>query len=127
MENPERSTPHSKSSKMVVFKTTQKNFALIGICPKQPAMQHPNTFNWKLLVSFVALGIGVSFVSVYVFKYANTFAERTQALFILSAGSLVTFILLILALKAKKVFEFINRCGSVVNTSEFLEKYLRFL
>lgn len=86
-------------------------------------MQHPNTFNWKLLVSFVALGIGVSFVSVYVFKYA----ERTQALFILSAGSLVTFILLILALKAKKVFEFINRCGSVVNTSESLEKNLQFL
>lgn len=111
MENPQSDFP-----KMKAFKTVQKNFSLLGICPDLVNQSYP--LNCKVITALLVIITGVSFVVTYVCNDAETFIDYTQSVFVAAAGSLVLFLLLILILKVKKLFEFISRCDLMLNTSK---------
>lgn len=102
--------------KLIILKTVQEKLTLVGISPKLVTQSYP--FDWKMLMTFLEIGVGLSFVGMYVSKYAETFIDYTQSVFLGAAGSLVVFILMVLVLKVKKLFEFFNRCNSIINTSK---------
>lgn len=102
--------------KMKPFKTIQENFAIIGISPKLLTQVYP--VNWRIFTTLLRLGLGVSFVSMYVIIYANTFIEYTQSVFLGSAGALVFVILLCIIIKAKRLFEFIDCNDATINRSK---------
>lgn len=116
MENSKQKALQFDFPEMKPFKTVLKNFATMGISPKLVTQSIP--LNGKILMRLSALTAGVSFIGVYVIKEANTFVEYTQSTFLAAAGSLVILLLLILILKVEKLFEFINRCDSMLNTSK---------
>lgn len=99
---------------MKPYKTIQENFAIIGINRKLLTQSYP--FNWRIFITLLELTAGVGFVSMYVIKYANTFIEYTQSIFLGSAGTLVAILLLCIIIKAEKLFEFIDRNEIMINT-----------
>lgn len=103
-------------SKLKPFKTIQENFAIIGIKPELLAQSYP--FNWRILITFAEIALGVGFVSMYVINYANTFIDYTQSIFLGSAGALVIVILLCIIIKVETLFEFIDRNDNIINISK---------
>lgn len=114
MENP---TQESAQPKLKAFKTVQKNFAMIGISPELLTQSYP--LNGKILMSFLLIISGITFVCVYLFTEAKTFFEHTQSICNASIGLLIFFALAILILKVEKLFEFIDRCDSILNTRKW--------
>lgn len=101
---------------MKLFKTTQKNFAMIGITPELVTQSYP--INWKICMGFLILGSAFISAFAYVFNYADTFFEYTQSIFIGFVVAFAISILLIPILKVEKLFEMINRFDSISNMSK---------
>lgn len=117
MENFKQENPQPDGfPEMKAFKTVQKYIATMGITPKLVTQTIP--LNGQILMRLSALAVGVSFIGMYVVNEAKTFVEYTQSSFLAAAGSLVIFLLVILILKVEKLFEFINRCNNMLNTSK---------
>lgn len=102
--------------KLKVFETIQKKFAMAGISPKLVGQSYP--FNGRILVCFLLFSSAFVFVYVYMFKYAETFSEYTQSVFLGAGAILFILLLLILILKVDKLFEFIDCCDIVFNKSK---------
>lgn len=102
--------------KLKPFKAIQKNLAMAGISPKLATQSCP--LNVKISERFLILGTTLTFSSVYIFNYAETFSEYIQSTYIATAVSVYTFALLALILKAGKFFEFIIHCEDMLNTSK---------
>lgn len=66
-------------------------------------------------MSFLMLGLNITFVCVYIFNEAKTFSQYTQSVYIASAIMLFIFALFILILKVEKLFEHINHCELMLN------------
>lgn len=111
------SIQNSPQSEMKPYKTIQENFAIIGINRKLLTQSYP--FNWRIFITLLELTAGVGFVSMYVIKYANSFIEYTQSIFLGSAGTLVAILLLCIIIKAEKLFEFIDRNEIMINTRKY--------
>lgn len=116
MENSEQQNPQKTLQKLLVFQTTQKYYALIGIRPKLVTQSH--RFNKNILMSFLILGSAVISMVVYVFNDAQTLSEYAQSIYMGSFGVLLIFSLTIVILEVEKFFKYIKHCESVVNTSE---------
>lgn len=116
MEDSKQENQEPKLPQLEVFKTTLKKLAMMGIT--SALVQQPYPFDRKMLMPLLSLTIGVSFVSVYIVNYANTFVDYTRAFFMWAAAWLVIFLLIILIFKVKKLFEFVNRSGIIANASE---------
>lgn len=119
IENLKARTPKSQSStsKRRVFKIVQKNFATVGITPSLVDQSYP--LNGTISFAFLMLASAIYCTFVFIAYDAETFADYTQSAYTVS---IVTFILLLLLasiLKAKNLFEFINGCGALVNTSAY--------
>lgn len=115
MDNFEQENQKSHLPKIIIFKAIGKHFAMIGIIPKLVTQSYP--INVKMFTVFLMPTLGVIFVGVYVVKYAESFVEYTQAIFMASAGCLVSFLLLAMILKVKKLYEFISCLEKMTNTS----------
>lgn len=110
--------PQPKLPQITILKTTQKKLAMVGISQKLVGQTYP--FDWNMIVPISLLTAGVSFVCVFIFNYANTFAEYTQGIFFGAAGASMIFMLLALIFNADKLFEVINLTNTIVHTSEYL-------
>lgn len=107
----------SKFLKIKAFKTTEKNFATIGISPKLVNQSYP--LNGIIFMSFLILGLGSAFVCVYIFNYAATFSEYTQSIYTVSAAILIMVALIIIILQVDKLFEYIDCCDKMLNMCKF--------
>lgn len=116
MENSSETVHQSNTFKMKIFQTIQKKFALVGIS-KAPAAQS-ESFNWRLLMSFISLYSEFITILLYIMLEAETFAEYIQLAFLLSLTVQITFDLSIIIIKTKKMFELIDHFESIINTSK---------
>lgn len=116
LENSKRETSTSQSSKLEVFEMSRKYFATMGFTPNLVHQTYP--FNGSILLGFLALGSSICNAFVFIVHDAGTFAEYTNSVYTISAMTLIIVSLLILILKVEKLFELINRCDMLVNTSQ---------
>lgn len=116
MENTNQGNSQSKLPKLTAFKTTRKNFDLIGIDTKLVTQSNP--LNGKILIGFLLISSCCIFISVHVFNHAETFSEFTQSIYAVSTGILMASTLVIIVLKVDKLFEYIKLCDNTLNTSE---------
>lgn len=105
------------NKKLQIFRLTQKNLASIGIEPSLVQQVYP--INGKISMVFVFNIFTIVSNLVYVINDAKTFAEYTQSIYIISIVVLVIYFLIILISKVDKLFEFIDNCGKLVNSSEY--------
>lgn len=117
MENRPIENPQTKLPQLMILKTIREKLALIGITPKLLAQSFP--FDWNMLLTFLQISAGVSFIGMYIFLCAESFNDYTQSVFVGAGGSLVFFILLVFVLKVGKLFELINRLNEIANTCKF--------
>lgn len=115
MENSNQENPQPKLPKIEAFKAIQKQLAIVGFGPKTTPQSHP--FNGRILRGFLALSTAIIALCVYIFNDAETFLECMQSIYIASDLFLIVFALIILIIQKDEVFEFINRCESVLNAS----------
>lgn len=118
MANPKQKGSKSQPSKRKAFEITQKYFAVIGITPSLVDKSYP--FNGSILGGFIILGSGFYLTFAFLICDAETFAEYTQTACACSLEILITFTLLIVVLKVKKLFKLTNGADILVNTSKLL-------
>lgn len=116
MENSEQPKSKAKLPKCKVFEIPLKNLAIVGIRPNL-AMQ-PYPFNAKIFMGFLALGCAIYCTCVYTIYDAKSFAEYTQSIYVCSLLALIVLILLAIIPNAEKMFELIDACDQLVNTSQ---------
>lgn len=100
--------------KLKAFELIPKKLATAGITASLTDQSYP--LNGAILCGFLSFGSGIYFTTAY---DAETFAEYTHSVYVCSLFTLITFVLLILILKVKQLFEFIDRTDDLVNISEF--------
>lgn len=123
MDNIDQENRQSQFPKMKAFKTIQQNFAMAGI--NQKLLTQPYPLNWEILFSFFILTSFLISIGVNMCKSAKSFIEYTQSITVGSGVLLIIFALIILILEVKKLFEFIDRCDSMLNTSKWNSKFKR--
>lgn len=104
------------SPRITVFQLLQKNLAVAGIIRKLSLQQYP--FNRRVLIGFSTLFIETICIFKFTFFEAKTFSESTQSIYMGTVTVVIIVVLFIFVIKAKKLFEFIDDCENVVNTSE---------
>lgn len=108
--------PNSQLSKMEIFQLAQQKFATIGI-NRELALQ-PYRLNDTLLMGFSMLGLSTVCIFEFTFLEAKTFSQYTQSSYMGSYMVTIILALLIIIFKVAKLFELINECEDLVNTSE---------
>lgn len=106
-----------KPPKLRAFKTVQQKFSKAGISPLLAHQAYP--FNEKIFMGILLLSTGVASLCVYNLNNDETFAEYIQSIYLESAGIFIIFVLITLILNVEKLFEFIDRCDALLNTSEW--------
>lgn len=114
LENSKWEKSQSSKSKHRVFKIVRKNFATVGISPNSTDRR----FGGTILFGFLMLGSAIYCISVFIIYDAEKFAEYTQSVYTVSAVAFILFILLLFIFKVENLFEFIDGCDALVNTSE---------
>lgn len=117
IENPTQEKSKPKPPKLKVFELIQKNFATAGITPSLADQSYP--FNMIILSGFLALSSGIYCTFIFILYGAQTSVEYTQSVYTCSMVILFILVLLILILKVDNLFELINGCAELVNTSEY--------
>lgn len=107
--------PQPEFAKIQIFESAQQYFAILGIIPALEAKSYP--ISWKVLMPFFAIMTSTIGVGVYVFNDAQSFIEHIQSTFMWCIGIALNFVLMIIVIKVDKLFEFIDRCDIIVNTS----------
>lgn len=113
MEN----SQHTESPRIKISQLTQKNLAIIGICPELVMQSYP--LDQKILMGLSALGLTIISILKFFFYEARTFYEYTQSSYIGSVAILMFFCLFIAAFEIEKLFDLINDYENHVNASEF--------
>lgn len=114
LENSKWEKSQSSKSKHRVFKIVRKHFATIGITPNSTDRR----FSGTILFGFLMLGSAIYCISVFIIYDAEKFAEYSQSVYMVSGVAFILFILLLFIFKVENLFEFINGCDALVNTSE---------
>lgn len=105
-----------EKSKLKAYKVIQKKFANLGITLNLVGQSCP--FNGTILLNFLTLGSIMYSTIAYIIYDAETFAEYIQCIYCCSIGILATIALLVMILNVEILFEFINGCDILLNTSE---------
>lgn len=122
-ENSKPKKPKTQPSRLKSFEIIQKNLAFAGITPNLANQSYP--FNRTILFGFLTLGSAIYCSVVFIIYEADTFAEYTQSVYVVSLAILIILVLLMMVLKVKKLFNFIDCCEDFINTSEY--EYLRYI
>lgn len=109
---PEQENRASELPRLKILQSTQKNFVTVGICSTTCL------FNKRLLIGFLILVSYLICNLVFACFKAKTFTEYTHSSYILSVVVLTIFVLIIIILNVEKLFQVINDCESLTNTSE---------
>lgn len=112
MEIPEQENRTTGLPKLKILQSAQRNFATVGISSKA----HP--LNTKLLIGFLILVSYLICNLVFAYVKAKKFTEYTHSSYILSVVFLTIFVLITIILNVEKLFQVINDCESLTNTSE---------
>lgn len=115
MENPK-----PKLQTMKVFQLTQKNFAIVGITSNWAIKSQP--FDWKIFEGFSILSSSIICSLMYILFEADTLNEYTQSIYSGSVSASIIVCLMIIIINVKKLFQLIDICENIVNTSEFKAK-----
>lgn len=120
LENSKPQKSKAQPPKRKAFEIIQKYFAKIGIAPSLADQAYP--FNRKILFGFSMLSLGNCCSFVYITYVAETFADYTQSVYMLSFGILIVFALIILIFNVEKLFEYMDECDDLINTSKLSSK-----
>lgn len=93
-------------NKMKIFHTIQKAFGILGFSSNQSLHRYP--FNGRIWMGFVVFGICLISYLYYLFNIANTFMEYTQSVYVTGAVILIGSSYIIILIKMKKLFQFID-------------------
>ena len=105
------------STKMKLFQSVQKSFAVLGITPNESIRTDPYNRNiWK---SFIVYSLTNVLNFAFFFLEANSFREYTEILFVYSCTMTIFIGFAIAAIQKKKLFNYINNCEKTINESEF--------
>lgn len=115
LKSSKQEQPKAPPLKPKVYEIIQKNFALAGIT--RNLANRP--FNGVILFGFIVIGSGISSTSAYIIYDAETFADYTQSIYVVSVAIFITSVLLILVLNVKELFDLFDSSGDLVNTSEY--------
>lgn len=99
-----------------IFESLQRNFAYAGIAANLARQSYP--FNGAVTFGLLFLGFDIVSLLLFIAYDAEQFDEYTQAVNNLSVLTLITVALLILIVKIKQLFEFIDSGNDLVNISE---------
>lgn len=99
------------------FELIQRDFAYGGITSDLVHQSYP--LNGRILFGFLLLGSNICFVLLFAVKNAKEFDEYTQCVNVITGMMLFIFALLILIVKIKQLFEFIDGGNDLINISEF--------
>lgn len=116
MEISDQEKQQPKMPKLQAFKTLRAKLALAGIEPTLATQSYP--LNGRICICFLVLSLGISFICVFIFSYAETFSEYAQPNYMVSAALFVAIALVNLILNVNKMYEFINRCDVFINMGE---------
>lgn len=116
MENSEQ----SQLPKMKIFQKTKKHFPTLGINPNL-AMQ-PYPINIKILMGFMIMSAVLICNLMYVTNDAETFAEYILPIYNISFAVMIIFLLIVQIVKVENLFELMDSCESLVNTSKCIAK-----
>lgn len=117
MENSEKNRNQPKFPKMQILQLTRKKFATAGITKSLTTQAHP--FNGGILIGFLTVNAALISSVLYLIYGAESFAEYTQSVYCASFAGLVIGNFTIIIFKANTLFEYIENCESLVNTSEY--------
>lgn len=109
-----------KFSKLEIFQTIQKNLSTIGIGPRSSMPMR--IFNRKILTAFLSLGLCIFCTLMHIFVEAKSFLDLCQSTYECSAFILVAFVLMALAFNSNELFETINDCERLVNSSKWKQR-----
>lgn len=116
MENSNQTKSQAiKLPKRKVFQIIQRNLASAGITPN--LLNQPYPVNGKIFVGFLILGLFMCCNFKYTFYEAKTFVEYTQTVYVGSLAAVIFLALTIIILKVDKLFELIDECENIVQTS----------
>lgn len=117
-ENSKQEKSKSKQPpKLKSFEIVQKNFATAGITPNLANQTYP--LNGTILFEFLMLSTGIYSTTVFIIYDAGTLIEYTQSVYIDSLLILIILSLLIIILKAAKLFEYIGGNDNLINNSKW--------
>lgn len=115
MENSKEETSHPKLPRLKIFLAIHKNLASLGIAPMNSTTRFPNA---KISIDLLTLGLSTICASMYILIEAKTFLEFTQSIYLFSGTILVALIFLVVLFNLSEMFEIIDDCECLVNTSE---------
>lgn len=100
---------------MKILRLTLANFATIGVNRK--LLLQPYPVNAKIFTGFLIIGAWFILNFVYIVFQAKTFAEYIQGTYIFSLAVLIILALVIIIFNVKKLFQLIDFCENLINTS----------
>lgn len=117
MENSRKSHDQSNFPKMKIMQFVQKILATAGISRTLAAQAYP--LDRKISIGLLILVATLASNILYIIHVANSFFEYTQAGYMISMAIVAASFLLILVLKANRLFELIENFENLINTSEY--------
>lgn len=106
-----------KHSKMKLYQSAQRQFALLGISSQLLIQKYP--FNEKiLLMSFSYICKIISFC-MFMYYNVNTFREYTDSIYVTSTVVLIVICYANVVFRVAGFFKFIDSCDEIVATSEW--------
>lgn len=106
-----------KITKIKLFESSRKHFALLGITPSQSHKKYP-FFTAKILIANSWYWLSLVLLSVYIFREASDFQEYVELIFRILLPILVYICFKVIVLKMDKLFKFIDNCEKFVNKSK---------
>lgn len=112
-----KQTPQPELPKIKIFQIIQKNLTLLGIDPNSTMKSY--LFNPKNLIGFSSVGLTAICAIMYAIKVASTFNEYTKSFCVFSTTTLSVLNLMVMLFFSSELFEAINDCECIVNTSKY--------
>lgn len=122
MENSQGESSQPKLPKLKIFQRIQTNLSAIGIGPGSSVPVR--SFNRKILAAFLSLGLYIFCTLMHIFTEVKNFLDLTESTYECSVFILISFILLAMLFNANKLFEAIDDCECIVNSSKWPNKQL---
>ena len=108
---------NSDRSKMKLFQSAQRCFAMLGIYPIQANGKYL-CFNRKIWIVFISYLVGIIFNCVFLFRKVHSFEEYTDIIFRISISILIIICYVVIVLQMENLFQIINNCEEIIRQSK---------
>lgn len=104
-------------SKMKVFQTIQKQFAILGISsPRPPIQKYP--FNERIYFGFLLFGCSTVSKFVYIFHVASGFIEYVECVSVISGSIIIIVCFGAIVFRKSTIFESVDLMEKLLDASE---------